>query len=57
VTAATVPLVLAVVGIGMTAGNLIVPRFFDRALMPTAAGLLLWSAAALALHPLAAPQL
>jgi hypothetical protein len=33
----------------MTAGNLIVPRFADRALMPTAVGLLLWSALVLAL--------
>jgi len=57
VSAATVPLVLAVFGIGMTAGNLIVPRFADRALMPTAGALLLWSAAALALYPLAAHQL
>lgn len=56
-SAATVPLVLAVFGIGMTAGNLIVPRFADRALMPTAGGLLLWSAAALALYPFAAHQL
>jgi MFS transporter, DHA1 family, inner membrane transport protein len=57
VSAATVPLVLAVFGIGMTAGNLIVPRFADRALMKTAAGLLVWTAAALALYPLAAGAL
>ncbi len=49
-----VPLFLCVFGIGMTAGNLIVPRFADRALMPTAGVLLLWSAVALALFPLAA---
>jgi len=49
VTPDTVPLVLAVFGIGMTVGNLVVPRFADRALMPTAGGLLLFSAAALAL--------
>ena len=49
-----VPLVLCVFGIGMTVGNLVVPVFADRALMPTAGGLLLWSAAALALFPLAA---
>nr|WP_277924009.1 MFS transporter [Sphingomonas hankookensis] len=54
---AMVPVVLAVFGIGMTIGNLIVPRFADRALMPTAGGLLLWSAATLALYPLAAGQL
>jgi len=57
VSAAMVPLVLAVFGIGLTAGNLIVPYFAERALMPTAGGLLLWSAAALALYPLAAHQL
>ncbi len=54
VSARTVPLVLAVFGAGMTIGNLVVPRFADRALMPTAGALLLWSAAALALYPLAA---
>jgi DHA1 family inner membrane transport protein len=53
----TVPIVLAVFGAGMTAGNLIAPRFADRALMPTAATLLIGSAAALALYPLAAGQL
>jgi len=41
----------------MTIGNLVVPRFADRALMPTAGALLLWSAATLALYPLAAGQL
>ncbi len=51
---ATVPLVLAIFGVGMTAGNLFVPRFADRALMPTAGALLLWSAAALALYSVAA---
>ncbi|WP_230770029.1 MFS transporter [Sphingomonas sp. Leaf4] len=54
---AMVPAVLAVFGIGMTIGNIVVPRFADRALMPTAGGLLLWSAATLALYPLAAGQL
>jgi MFS transporter, DHA1 family, inner membrane transport protein len=54
VSAGMVPVVLCVFGIGLTAGNLIVPRFADRALMPTAGALLLWSAAALALYPLAA---
>ena len=47
-------LALAAFGIGLTAGNLIAPRFADKALMPTAAALLLWSAASLALWPLAA---
>jgi DHA1 family inner membrane transport protein len=54
---ATVPLVLAVFGVGMTAGNLIVPRFADRALMPTAGLLLLWSAAALSLYTISAGHL
>jgi DHA1 family inner membrane transport protein len=54
VSAGTVPIVLCVFGIGLTAGNLIVPRFADRARMPTAGVLLVWSAAALALYPAAA---
>lgn len=54
VPATWVPVVLCIFGIGMTVGNLVVPRFADRALMPTAGGLLLWSAAALALFPFAA---
>ena len=52
-----VPVVLAVFGAGMTLGNLVVPRFADRALMPTAGALLLWSAAALAVYPLCAGNL
>ena len=52
----TVPVALATFGVGMTIGNLVVPRFADRALMPTAAAVLVWSAAALALWPLAAPH-
>lgn len=57
VAAGTVPVVLAVFGAGMTIGNLVVPRFADRALMPTAGALLLWSAAALAVYPLCAGSL
>jgi len=57
VPASTIPIVLAMFGIGMTAGNLIVPRFADRALMPTAGALLLWSAGSLALYPFAAGNL
>ena len=49
-----VPAVLCVFGVGMTAGNIAVPWAADRALMPTAGGLLLWSAAWLALFPFAA---
>ena len=52
-----VPVVLAVFGVGMTLGNFIVPRFADRALMPVAGGLLLFSAAALAIYPFAASHL
>jgi len=48
---AAMGLVFAAFGVGMTAGNLIVPRFADRALAPTAAALLLWSALWLALYP------
>ncbi len=54
---AMIPLVLAVFGLGMTIGNIVVPRFADRALMPTAGALLLWSAAMLALYPWAAGSL
>ena len=57
VRATLVPLVLAVFGIGMTAGNLIVPRFADRALMPTSGVLLLWSAGSLAVYTAAAHHL
>jgi DHA1 family inner membrane transport protein len=51
-----VPVVLAVFGLGMTAGNLVIPWFANRALMPTGGGLLLFSAATLLLFPLAAPH-
>ena len=57
VSAAVLPAALACFGIGLTAGNLIAPRFADRALMPTAGGLLVWSAVALALYPFAAGKL
>lgn len=52
-----VPFVLAAFGLGMTVGNLVVPRFADRALMPTAGVLLVLSAVVLALFPLAAGRL
>jgi DHA1 family inner membrane transport protein len=48
-----IPLVLMVFGVGMTASNLIVPRFADRAIMPSAGVMLVWSAAMLALYPFA----
>jgi DHA1 family inner membrane transport protein len=41
----------------MTAGNLIVPRFADRALMPSAGIMLAWSAVFLALYPFACHSL
>ncbi|HEY1720561.1 MAG TPA: MFS transporter [Magnetospirillaceae bacterium] len=49
-----IPVVLACFGAGMTAGGFIVPLVADRRLMPTAGGLLLWSAAAMALFPFVA---
>jgi len=57
VPAHVVPWVLAAFGIGLTIGNTLAPRLADRALMPTAAGLLAWSALALAIYPFAAPHL
>jgi DHA1 family inner membrane transport protein len=51
------PVVLMVFGLGMTLGNLILPRFADRALMPSAGAMLAWSAVMLALYPLAARSL
>lgn len=49
-----IPLVLSAFGLGLTIGNIVVPRFADRAIMPTAGGLLIWSAVALAIYPWAA---
>ncbi|WP_431469225.1 MFS transporter [Sphingosinithalassobacter sp. LHW66-3] len=54
VSEAVVPIVLAVFGLGMTAGNIVVPRFADRAVLLSAGILLLWSAAVLAVYTLAA---
>ncbi len=42
---AAVPLVLAVFGLGMTAGNVVGSKLADVALMPAIAGVLLWDAA------------
>jgi len=56
-SARTVPVVLSVFGVGMTVGNLVIPRFADRALLPTAGIMLVWLAAVLALYPLAATHL
>ncbi|WP_439497555.1 MFS transporter [Bosea sp. (in: a-proteobacteria)] len=49
-----VPVVLAIFGAGMTVGTLAAAWAADRALMPSIAAILLWSAASLALFPLAA---
>ncbi|MFB0875188.1 MULTISPECIES: MFS transporter [unclassified Sphingobium] len=49
-----VPLVLMIFGIGMTLGNLAVAWLADRNRNRTVIGVLLWSAAALALFPLMA---
>lgn len=51
------PIVLAIFGLGMTIGNLVVPRFADKALMPTAAGVLIWSAGALVIFPFVATNI
>ncbi len=56
VTPGVVPVFLCLFGIGMMLGNLLAPWAADRALMPTAGGLLLWSAVTLAAFPFAAPS-
>jgi DHA1 family inner membrane transport protein len=57
VAASRIPFAFAAFGAGMTLGNLVVPKFADRALMPTAGALLLRSAVVLALYALAARDL
>lgn len=52
-----VTIALAAFGLGMTVGNLVGAWAADRAQMPAAAWLLLWSAGSLALYPLAAGHL
>lgn len=54
VSTEVIPFFLAIFGIGATLGNLFVPRFADRGLMPTAGGILLFAAVALLAFPLAA---
>ncbi|MBW7968805.1 MFS transporter [Bradyrhizobium sp. BR 10289] len=54
VSPSVIPFFLAIFGVGATLGNLFVPRFADRALMPTAGVILLFSAVTLLLFPLAA---
>ena len=46
---ATIPWALAVLGLGMVAGNLVGAKLADRALMPAIGGILLWSAVVLGL--------
>jgi DHA1 family inner membrane transport protein len=50
-----VPLVLALFGAGMVTGNLVGARLADKALMPTIAGSLAWSALVLGAIPFTAP--
>ena len=50
---AALPVVLMVFGAGMTVGTLVCAWAADRALMPAIGAILLWSAASLALYPLA----
>ena len=53
VAPALVPVVLCIFGLGLTAGTLVGAWAADRALMPSIAGMLLWTAASLALFPFA----
>ncbi|MFT3989032.1 MFS transporter [Aestuariivirga sp.] len=46
---AMVPLVIAIFGAGMIAGNLVGPRFADAALLPTIGGMILWNVAIMVL--------
>ena len=54
VSTEVIPFFLAIFGIGATLGNLFVPRFADRALMPTAGGILVFATVALLAFPLVA---
>ncbi|HEV7259585.1 MAG TPA: MFS transporter [Bosea sp. (in: a-proteobacteria)] len=54
VAPSVVPAVLCIFGLGLTAGTLAGAWAADRALMPSIGGMLLWTAAALALFPFAA---
>ena len=48
-----VPFVICVFGAGMVTGNVVGPRFADRALLPTIGWALVWNAAVLALFSVA----
>ncbi len=52
-----VPLVLSVFGVGLTAGNLVVPHYVHHGLMRVAGWLLLFSAGVLALYALVAANI
>jgi DHA1 family inner membrane transport protein len=54
VSARLVPVVLACFGVGMTLGNIVVPRFADRWQLASAGACLVWTAIALALYTAAA---
>jgi len=53
IPAPLVPLVLTLFGAGMVTGNVVGPRFADRALLPTIGGAILWTGAALAFFSIA----
>lgn len=57
VRAEVIPVVLGVFGVGLTVGNLFGGWAADRFQMRAAGGLLLWSAASLALYPMATAHL
>ena len=52
----TIPVVLALFGVGMVTGNLAGARLADKALMPTIGGVLAWSALVLGAFVLTAPH-
>ncbi|SFJ59436.1 MFS transporter, DHA1 family, arabinose polymer transporter [Bosea sp. OK403] len=54
VSPALLPMVLAIFGLGLTAGTLVGGWAADKATMPAAGAMLLWSAGSLALFPFAA---
>ncbi|WP_439682921.1 MFS transporter [Cupriavidus oxalaticus] len=54
--AAGIPVVLALFGVGMVAGNLAGARLADKALMPTIGGVLVWTALVLGAFTFTAPH-
>jgi DHA1 family inner membrane transport protein len=54
---AQIPIVLAIFGVGLTAGALVAGWVSDRALMPSVAGFLVWSVCVLLLYPFMTGQL